>query len=175
MRNTCYSRWACTAAAWLMLVGLVVGVAFAATAQKPSVPKKKTPTGQGICGTVTELKGNHMPQVVEEGQSPKSIAGLPVVRDVVIYPVFGMTQADMTDEGFVKSVKDLQPVRTVKTDKKGKFCAYGLPTGTYSVLIREPKGLYASIFDGQSNLNPVTVSKGRVSIIQLHITHQAAF
>lgn len=175
MLSSRHSHWACNASAWLILGGLLLGVVWSTMAQQPPASKKKVSTRQGICGTVTELVGNHMPQVVENGKKPASTAGLPVIREVAIYPVFSMAQAEMTDEGFVRSVKDLKPIQTVKTDKKGKFCVYGLPTGTYSVLIREPKGLYASVFDGQSNLNPVTVGKGRATIIQINITHQAAF
>lgn len=175
MRNTCHSRWLCTASAWLTLIGLVIGVVWAATAQKLPATKTKARVQQGICGTVTELKGNHMPQVSEDGKTSKTSAGLPAVRDVVIYPVFSMEQAEMTDEGFVKEVKGMKPVRMVKTDKTGKFCAYNLPVGQYSVLVREPKGLYASVFDGKNNLNPVIVKKNRVSKAEIAITHQAAF
>lgn len=116
-----------------------------------------------------------MPRITEDGKAPGSSAGRPVVREVVIYPVVNMTQTDMTDDGFVKAVNGLQPVKTIKTDKQGKFCVYGLPAGQYSVLVQEPKGLYARMFDGKNNLNPVLVKKNHVSKAEIAITHQAAF
>ena len=178
MRRTasfCRSRWACTAAAWLILIGLVVGIAFAAVAQKSPISRKKALVRQGICGIVTELKGNHMPQVAEDGKASKSSAGKPVMREVLIYVLLSMEQVEMTDDGFVKEGKGIKPVRIVKTDNAGKFCAYDLPAGQYSVLVREAKGLYASVFDGKNNLNPVVVKKNYVTKAEIAITHQAAF
>lgn len=175
MRNTNHPHWSCNAASWLIIIGLALGVSWVAVAQKATVTKKKKPILQGICGTVTELKGNQMPRITEDGKAPGSSAGHPVVREVVIYPVFNMAQADMTDEGFVKAVHGLQPVKTAKTDKQGKFCVYGLPAGQYSVLVQESKGLYAHVFDGKNNLNPVLVKKNHVSKAEIAITHQAAF
>lgn len=124
---------------------------------------------QGICGTVVEKRGNHMP-----GPDRPTPTGRPVERDVLIYPVLTTDQVTATDDGFYSNIPG-QPVKTVRSDKQGRFCVYGLPAGTYSVLVREPKGLYANLLDIDGRINPITVKKQRVANVAIQITHQAVF
>lgn len=126
---------------------------------------------QGICGTVTEQRGNQMPG---PGQS-KPTRGKPVVRDVLIFAVLTMEQVTTNDAGFITDTNSAKPVKTVKTDKQGKFCLYGLPVGTYSVLVREPQGLYYNISDMDNQINPVTVKKGKITTATVEISHGASF
>lgn len=151
---------------WLILVLAHLTTIVSAQQRAKTTPK------QGICGTVVEKKGNQMPGP----DMPRRLrTGNPVSREVVIYPLIRMEQTDMTDDGFIKAVKGVKPVRTLKSARDGSFCAYGLPAGRYSVLVREPKGLYANLFDGENNLNPVVVANNRVSKATIEITYQAAF
>ena len=131
---------------------------------------------QGICGTVHEKRGNHMPGVDSPGvDSAKPAAtGSLVEREVLIFPLLNMSQVDMGDNGFINSVGDAKPIKTIRSDKNGKFCV-DLPVGRYSVMVREPKGLYANLSDTQNNIFPVNVQKNRQSTIKVEITHQAVF
>ncbi len=107
--------------------------------------------------------------------SPRTNAGgTPVVREVLIFPVLNMSQVDAGDNGFISSVRNIKPIKTVKSGKDGKFCV-SLPVGKYSVMVQEPKGLYANLYDSQSNINPVSVEKNRRSTTNVEITHQAVF
>lgn len=144
----------------------------AANAQqaKPRQKKSKPVTNQGICGTILERKGNHMP-----GPDKPMPKGQPVVREVVIYPVLSMDQVKTDEEGFITDVPDLKPVQTIKSDKQGKFCAYKLPAGQYSVLVREPRGLYGNNFDANGRINAQIVQPGKVTKTTIDITHQAVF
>lgn len=100
--------------------------------------------------------------------------GQPVERDILVFPLLNLSQVDAGDNGFINSVREAKPVKTVKSGKDGKFCV-GLPAGQYSVIVQEPKGLYANLSDTHNNIFPVTVQKNRRSNINIEITHQAVF
>lgn len=150
-------------------------IACLTIAQK-SVPKKvvkadKSTIIQGICGTVVLKRGNYMPSPDSPRPNP---GGLPAEREVLIFPLLNMGQVDMGDNGFINSVRDAKPIKTTRSDKNGKFCV-SLPVGRYSVMVREPTGLYANLSDSQGNIFPVTVPKNRQLTVGVTISHQAVF
>ena len=153
-----------------LLLILLVGTTLTACAQKHTQRRASTVT-QGICGTVVEKRGNYMPSPDSPRPNP---GGTPVVREVLIFPLLNMSQVDAGDNGFINSVRSAKPIKTVKSGKDGKFCV-GLPVGRYSVVVQEPKGLYANLSDSQNNINPVQVEKGRKAQATVEISHQAVF
>ncbi len=100
--------------------------------------------------------------------------GTPAERDVLIFPLLNLSQVDAGDNGFIKSVRDAKPIKTVKSAKDGTFCV-SLPVGRYSVVVREPKGLYANGSDAQNNIFPVRVETGKQAQVAVEITHEAVF
>ncbi|GAB3501089.1 hypothetical protein GCM10027341_27410 [Spirosoma knui] len=100
--------------------------------------------------------------------------GTPAERDVLIFQLLNLGQIDAGDNGFINSVRGVKPIKIIKSKKDGTYCV-SLPVGRYSIVVREPKGLYANLFDSQSNVNPVTVTRNRLSRNRLEITHQAVF
>ncbi|GAA4468430.1 hypothetical protein GCM10023189_53770 [Nibrella saemangeumensis] len=171
MRNICSTRWACNLSAWLILVSLVLGITYAASAQKPLSKKAaiKAPF-QGICGTVLFKSGNHMPGP----DMPRAGAnGRPVQREVLIYELTSLSQAEAEEDGFYSKV-NRKLVKKAKSDKNGKFCV-ALPVGRYSLFVREEKGLYANLSDGQGNIFPIEVKKNRKTDTTVDITYAAVF
>ncbi|GAB3952128.1 hypothetical protein GCM10028805_33510 [Spirosoma harenae] len=142
---------------------------YSAFAQKSNKKLIKPVVFQGICGKVVEKKGNQMP-----GPGKPASTGQPIEREILIFPLLNMSQVETGDDGFINSVGEAKPVKTVRSSKDGKFCV-GLPVGRFSVIVQEPKGLYANSFDTQNNIFPVIVQKNRRSTIQVEITHQAVF
>ncbi|WP_461082758.1 hypothetical protein [Spirosoma flavus] len=124
---------------------------------------------QGICGTVIVKQGNQMPS--PDAKSPEA---QPAQREVLIFPLLNINSVDAGDNGFINSVRSAKPVKTIHSDKDGKFCL-ALPIGKYSLLIREPKGLYANLYDSQNNIFPIRIEKNRQINVTVEITHQAVF
>lgn len=157
----------------LFLVSLlVISLSLSVSAQKaPRRKVAKAVTKQGICGVVREKRGNYMPSPDSPRQNPD---GSPVVREVLIFPLLNMNQVEAGENGFINSVGDAKPVKTVTSGKDGKFCV-SLPIGQYTVMVREPKGLYANLSDSQGNIFPVSVQKSKSISVTVDITHQAVF
>lgn len=154
----------------LLLIGLILVMPNLASAQRNQHRKVTKPAVfQGICGTVVMKRGNYMPS--PDRPAPK---GQPAEREVLIFPLLNMSQVEAGDNGFINSVGEAKLIKTVKSGKDGKFCV-SLPVGQYSVLVREPKGLYANLFDTQNNIFPVNVQKNRRSDVRVEISHQAVF
>ncbi len=151
----------------LLCLALVV---HGASAQK-RVHSKKAVIMQGICGTVVEKRGNYMPSPDLPRPNP---SGTPAIREVLIFPLLNNSQIEPGQNGFINSVGSVKPIKTVKSGKDGTFCV-SLPVGRYSVVVREPKGLYANLFDSQNNINPVSVEKGKKTTTTIEISHQAVF
>ncbi|RYC67737.1 hypothetical protein [Spirosoma sordidisoli] len=153
---------------YLIFWAVYVSLSLPAIAQQASRQKA---TKQGICGTVVEKKGNMMPSV---GPASARTNGAAVIREVLIFPLLNSSQVDAGENGFITSVRGVKPLKTVKSDKNGRFCVR-MPVGKYTLMVREPKGLYANLSDSQNNIFPVSVQKNRQSTITVEISHSAVF
>ncbi|ADB41325.1 hypothetical protein [Spirosoma linguale] len=157
----------------LLLVSLSL-LSFSLSALGQQAPRRKAAkpvAKQGICGVVREKRGNFMPSPDSPRPNPD---GAPVVREVLIFPLLNISQVETGESGFINSVGDVKPVKTVTSGKDGKFCV-SLPVGQYTVMVREPKGLYANLSDSQGNIFPVSVQKNKSVSVTVDITHQAVF
>ena len=129
--------------------------------------------GQGIAGKVIWLEGNLMPQIIEEGDTTKSLnRGKPVERYICIYE---LTHRDQTvqEGGFYKEV-NTRLVKKILSDQEGNF-ATPLDTGQYSLFVEESQGLFANRFDGDGYIYPVEVEKGKITQVTLKIDYKAAY
>ncbi len=131
------------------------------------------PEGQGVVGKVTWLEGNQMPTIVEEGKKNKrTTVGEPVKRTVRVYPL--ITISDVTlEDGLFKSVA-AKPITEVETDENGQY-SVNLNPGRYSILTVEEGGLFASVFDGDGNIQPVTVKEKEWTLLDIVVNYKAAF
>lgn len=145
----------------------------ACTAQhtKGKIKNKKTMTKsiqEGICGTVTFQSGNRMPMV----DVPSSGKSVPVVRSIEIYERCNMSQVEAIN-GFYEHIPTKR-IATVESNKDGKFCI-SLPAGNYSMFTKEANGLYANSFDGEGNIFPIVVEKGKITTVDFLISYSAVY
>lgn len=131
------------------------------------------PEGQGVVGKVTWLEGNQMPMIAEEGKKNKrSTIGDPVKRTVRVYPLIKISDVTL-DNGLFQSVA-ATPITEIETDENGRY-SVNLSPGRYSILTVEEGGLFASIFDGEGNIQPVTVKENEWTLLDVVVNYKAAF
>lgn len=134
--------------------------------------KPYQPDGQGITGTVTWLEGNQMPMVTESGNSDSKSTAKPIQRTVRFYPLIQF--ADLKIENGLYTAVAEKPITEVKTDENGKYSVQ-LSPGRYSVFVVEEGGLFANIFDGEGNVQPVTVKENEWTLLDISVNYKAAF
>jgi hypothetical protein len=140
----------------LFLLFLLVSLLGTATAQK-----------QGIEGQVFWLSGNQMPGP-DRGRSPQQ----GIVREIYIYNA--TTLSDVTQQdGFYADIKTVF-VTKVTTRSDGSF-KVKLPPGKYTVFVKETKGLFANLFDGNGCINCVLVQPKRYAWITVTVDYEAAY
>ncbi len=123
---------------------------------------------QGIRGRVLWFEGNLMPGIDRE-----PVEGKPVKRKIYFYAPTYMSQVREIEHVFYTDF-ETEPVRTVESDEAGEFSAE-LEAGTYSVLVEEPKGLFANRYGEDGLINPVRVMNNEVTEIILRIDYEAAY
>ncbi|AKD02652.1 carboxypeptidase-like regulatory domain-containing protein [Pontibacter korlensis] len=136
--------------------------------QAKEVQEQQAPIAQGISGQVLWISGNQMPSP----DAPPS-KGRGVQRTLYVYEFTNASQAKTTDGVFHTNIQT-NLVTQVVTDANGNF-AVSLEPGTYSLFSKEEKGLFASLYDGEMNINPVEVQKGQVTAVEFLINYQASY
>lgn len=121
---------------------------------------------QGISGTVFLLEGDFMPGPGKDLESQMK----PAKRAIHIYP---LTPIPIDAQGPFYQLEGTDVIQIANSDSNGKFYT-DLPTGKYSILVKEDKGLFANMTDGKY-LNPVEVYKDSISKIAIKIDHQAYY
>ncbi|MFN3997026.1 carboxypeptidase regulatory-like domain-containing protein [Algoriphagus sp.] len=134
--------------------------------------KQYKPEGQGITGTVTWLEGNHMPMMTEDRKANTKAGPKPIQRNVRIYPLTKFSDLKMEEGLFTAIAK--KPVAEVESNESGVY-SIKLSPGRYSVFIVEEEGLFANIFDGEGNVNPVTVKENEWTLLDVVVNYKAVF
>lgn len=119
---------------------------------------------QGISGKVILLEGDFMPGPGKDLESKMK----PVSRSILVYPLI-----KDNSKGPFYSLNNQKPLYTTNSNESG-FFYINLPTGKYSILVKEEKGLFANMTDG-TFINPVQVYKDSVSQIVIRIDHEAFY
>lgn len=132
--------------------------------------KPYQPEGQGLIGTITWIEGNQMP-MIQDGENPEKGAKK-VERTLHIFPLTNISDVKV-EEGLITSIATTK-IKEVKTDGSGKY-AVDLSPGRYTVLTVEEDGLFASIFDGEGNIQPVTVKENEWTLLDILINYKAYY
>jgi len=124
---------------------------------------------QGVAGRLVWLEGNLMPSIEGGANTP---AGQAVQREVHIYEVTKTSEAQQSDNFYSNIQTNL--VKVVMSEKNGFFKA-SLEPGQYSLFVKEPKGLFANIFDAYGHIMPIEVLEDEVTEVTININYMAAY
>jgi hypothetical protein len=114
-----------------------------------------------------------MPTISDSGtESKNDPKGKPVKRTIRIYPLIKISDMSVED-GLVKSLA-AKPITEIETDESGKY-SLQLSPGRYSIFTVEEGGLFANIFDGEGNVQPVTVKEGEWTLLDIVINYKAVY
>ena len=122
---------------------------------------------QGIKGNVYWISGNQMP-----GPGTKMSPQLGVQRELHIYELTHLK--DCQQDGPFFSAISTRLITTALSLPDGTFKVKLLP-GTYSVFVKEPKGLFANLFDQNSAINPVIIKEKQYSWLTIAVDYEAAY
>jgi hypothetical protein len=129
--------------------------------------------GQGITGQITWIEGNQMPTRTLSGEPSKTNPnGTPIKRIVRVYTLINIEDVSI-ENGLIRNLA-ASPITEIESDQDGKY-SLKLSPGRYSVFTVEEGGLFANIFDGQGNVQPVTVKEGQWTKLDIVINHKAVF
>jgi len=151
----------------LRLFVIIIGIACLSGCKNPQSMFSQG-ISQGISGRVLWYEGDLMP-----GIDKPPAEGKPIKREIHIYEATKLEDADVSDGQFYSNLKT-KLVFSVISDEEGKFMA-ALDPGTYSVFVKEPKGLFANSFDQNGIINPVTVSPNELVQVRIRVDYMAAY
>lgn len=134
--------------------------------------KPYKPEGQGITGTITWLEGNQMPMMTEDGKAAEKITPKPVKRTVRVYPLIKFSDLKMEEGLFTAGAG--APITEIESNENGVY-SIQLSPGRYSIFILEEDGLFANIFDGDGNVNPVTVKENEWTLLDVVVNYKAVY
>jgi len=122
---------------------------------------------QGIEGQVFWLSGNQMPSP-DKSRGPNQ----GIRREVHIYNAATLAEASQQD-GFYTEIKTAFVAKLV-TQSDGTF-KVKLPPGKYSVFVKENKGLFANLMDGNGCINCIVVAPKKYTWVTITVDYEAAY
>ena len=124
---------------------------------------------QGIEGHVYFISGNQMPSPNRKPASPKGIK-----TTLYIYQLTNINQVNRQGQSVFYSAVNTSLITKIESDTTGKFTVQ-LEPGRYSLFTKKGALFYASIFDKDNNIAPVTVFTGKITKAEVRIDYDATY
>lgn len=122
---------------------------------------------QGIKGYIFKISGNQMP-------SPDLPPSKPAGFKTELY-VFELTNLDQTvKEGIFFKALLTKQITIIHTNEKGYYKAK-LKPGIYSLFVKKGDLFYSNILDGNNNIHPVEVKKGKWTTEDFKVDYSATY
>lgn len=94
-------------------------------------------------------------------------------REIFIYPILGMRDVDLGENGFIMNIF-VDPVVKGYSDDQGNFEAE-LPAGNYSLVIKERDMYYSGIPTDNGNFTPIEIKSGSYTEFSFVVDYKARY
>ncbi|WP_226391296.1 carboxypeptidase regulatory-like domain-containing protein [Penaeicola halotolerans] len=128
--------------------------------------KSSEKMNEGIQGELKWVEGNLMPGPNANPARPKAVD-----REVYIFALTSMSEVRLVDGLFEMPKTKL--IATTQSEN-GKF-KVAVPPGVYSIFTKEENGFFANEFNAFGHINPVEVTRGEISRVEILINYMAAY
>ncbi|MEI9946216.1 MAG: hypothetical protein WDN26_18590 [Chitinophagaceae bacterium] len=123
----------------------------------------------GIKGQVYVISGNQMPSPDAPPPAPKGMK-----TTLYVYELTNTSQVSRNgSSAFYKDVST-KLVKELATKEDGSF-SIKLKPGTYSLFVKKGDLFYSNLFDGQNNIHPVEVKKGKMTEEKFRVDYEAVY
>ena len=123
----------------------------------------------GISGHVVAESGNRMPDPDNPLSPPKGIK-----TKLYIYELTNISQVTRRGMSAFYTQVATRLVKEIETDEDGSF-KVKLKPGRYSLFVKKDQLFYSSVFDGQNNIHPVEVKKGKMTEEVFKVNYNAVY
>lgn len=105
-------------------------------------------------------------------ENPRS-AHSGIQREILVYERTTLQEVTRLENGFFIDIKTHQ-VAKFMSKRDGSF-KLRLPSGQYSIFVKEEGGLFANVFDKDNAINPITVKEKQYSWLPINIDYKATY
>lgn len=123
----------------------------------------------GVSGYVSQTTGNQMPDPNEPVSTPPALEAT-----VYVYELTPVSRTERIGSSAVFLKVNTRLIDSVASDKKGYY-QLALPAGVYSLFVKRDNGYFANSFDGENNVNPITVEDGKVTRLDVVVNNKATY
>jgi hypothetical protein len=123
----------------------------------------------GIRGHVVVESGNRMPDPDNPLPPPKGLK-----TKLYIYELTNISQVSRQGMSAFYTQVPTRLIREIETDDDGSF-RVKLKPGRYSLFVKKDQLFYSSVFDGQNNIHPVEVKKGKMTEETFKVNYNAVY
>lgn len=123
----------------------------------------------GIRGHVLVESGNRMPDPDNPVSSPTGIK-----TKLYIYELTNINQVSRQGMSAFYTQVPTRLIKEIETDEDGSF-KVKLKPGRYSLFVKKDQLFYSSVFDGQNNIHPVEVKKGKMTEEVFKVNYNAVY
>ncbi|MEM9982610.1 MAG: carboxypeptidase-like regulatory domain-containing protein, partial [Bacteroidota bacterium] len=127
---------------------------------------------QGVAGKVIWVEGNRMPSESIDGK-PVREEEVGITREIHVYPLAKMMQVQVVEDVFYTNFPT-KPIATTLSDEQGCF-EVALDAGSYTLVVKEKKGFYGNLFDGEGHIYPITVKPNGVTTVRFKVDYMATY